>query len=123
LELTRLSLARWGENVAWQELERQGYRLLVRNWRSPEGELDLVTQLGETIVFVEVKTRQSKRFGAPEDAVTPVKLRRLRTVAEAFLQAEGLQDSDWRVDVVAVECDAERRLARLEHFPDVLQDG
>jgi putative endonuclease len=82
-----------------------------------------VTQLGETIVFVEVKTRQSRRFGAPEDAVTPAKLRRLRSVAEAFLQAEGLHDSNWRVDVVAVECDADRRLARLEHFPDVLQDG
>jgi putative endonuclease len=104
-------------------LESQGYRLLARNWRSPQGELDLVAQLGETVVFIEVKTRQSMRFGAPEEAVTPAKLRRLRCVAEAFLQAEGLEGSNWRVDVVAIECGADRALSRLEQFPDVLQDG
>jgi putative endonuclease len=122
LELSRLSLARWGEEVAWRALERQGYRLLARNWRSPEGELDLVARLGETIVFIEVKARQSIRYGAPEDAVTPAKLRRLRSVAQAFLQAEGWEGSNWRIDVVAVECDAERNLLRLEQFPDVFQD-
>jgi putative endonuclease len=122
MELSRQSLARWGEEVAWRALERQGFRLLARNWRSRDGEIDLVTKLADTIVFVEVKTRQSNRFGAPEEAVTPAKLRHMCDAARAFLQAEGIDGADWRLDVVAIECNAERGVERLEHLADVFQE-
>ena len=123
LELSRQSLARWGEDVAWRALERQGFRLLARNWRCPEGEIDLVMKLADTIVFVEVKTRQSNRFGVPEEAVTPAKLRRMCSAARAFLQAQGMDGADWRLDVVAIECSAERGVERLEHLADVFQES
>jgi putative endonuclease len=79
-------LGRTGEDAACAYLAAAGLRIVRRNFRSPDGEIDIVAQEGETIVFVEVKTRASKSFGSALSAVDARKRRRLRAVAADFLQ-------------------------------------
>ena len=70
-----------GEDFAVYYLESCGYRIIERNFRCRLGEIDLIAQDGKTLVFVEVKTRRSRRYGSPQEAVTTAKQAKLRTVA------------------------------------------
>lgn len=115
----RKQLGDWGEKVAAHHLEANGYKIVTRNWRCQRGEIDLVVQAGETLVFVEVKTRRGRNFGTPEQGVTPHKMRRLLELGQRYLLAHDLDDVDWRVDMVAVELDGRGKLLRCEHIPDI----
>lgn len=95
-------LGRLGEQIAADFLEGLGYAVLGRNWRCPVGELDIIAQDGATLVFVEVKTRSTDRFGLPVEAVGPVKLARLRALAGQWLRAQECQPAAVRIDVVSV---------------------
>lgn len=99
-------LTRWlgdrGERLAVRHLKRQGYRILARQSRNRIGELDVVALDGETIVFVEVKTRSSQAAGHPVEALTPAKQYQLTRVALAWLKVRGLLERRARFDVVAI---------------------
>lgn len=82
--------------------EASGYRVLDRNWRCGEGEIDLVCRRGSTVVVVEVKTRSSAAFGPPAAAVTAAKRRRLRGLAARWLRERGVRGATVRFDVVGV---------------------
>ena len=79
-----------------------GYEVLDRNWRRREGELDLIIRRGRSIVFCEVKTRSSNRFGAPIEAITRVKQLRIRALAARWLGESTLSAGDLRFDVASV---------------------
>ena len=113
------SLGIWGERRACEYLEQKGMILIERNFRVREGEIDLVMKDANNLVFVEVKTRSSLQFGAPEDSIHKRKLDRLFKAAHAYL--EGLENSeqDWRIDIVAIECTSDRMLKRLDHYPNI----
>ncbi|MDM7856077.1 YraN family protein [Cellulomonas alba] len=96
------ALGRYGEEVAAAHVVRRGWQVLDRNWRAPHGELDLVALDGDELVVVEVKTRRSVVFGHPAEAVTPVKLARVRRLAAAWLAEHQVRPASVRVDVVAV---------------------
>jgi putative endonuclease len=81
------ALGRFGEDVAAEHLVADGCVLLDRNWRCRAGELDVVARDGNAVVFCEVKSRSSVRFGLPVEAVTPVKARRQRALAAQWLAA------------------------------------
>ena len=83
----RQRLGARGEQLAADWYTAQGYQVVARNWRCREGELDLVVARDGELVFCEVKTRSSDRFGTPAEAVTPAKQRRLRVLAARFLAA------------------------------------
>ena len=95
-------LGRRGEDIAVGHLQRRGYVIVARNWRCSAGEIDIVAQEGETLAFVEVRTRRGERFGTPEESITPDKQARLVTLAETYLQEEDLPDVAWRIDVVGI---------------------
>ncbi|HXV59353.1 MAG TPA: YraN family protein [Vicinamibacteria bacterium] len=95
-------LGRRGENVAARELERLGYEIVERRWRSKLGEIDIVARDGETLVVVEVKARSREDYGPPADAVDAVKRRKLVRLAKAYLQARRLGEPQVRFDVVGV---------------------
>ncbi len=106
-----------GEDAALEVYRRRGYRLLARNWRCPIGELDLVMSRDGVVVFCEVKTRSSSRLAEPWEAVTPVKQRKLRALAHAYLAATSRTDATCRFDVASV------RLAGGEASVDVFEDA
>lgn len=99
----RYDLGGRGEEAAARYLETRGCRVLERNFRCPLGEIDLIVQDGPRTVFVEVKTRTSRRFGRPEASVHPAKQRRLRRLAEWYLKARKCGQVPIRFDVIAVE--------------------
>ena len=84
--MSNKSLGNYGESLARQYLQGQGYRILEENFRNKIGEIDLIAQDGKTICFVEVKTRQSLDQGQPYEAVTPLKMRKLSQMATFYLK-------------------------------------
>ncbi|UPO78610.1 YraN family protein [Arthrobacter sp. Helios] len=95
-------VGRTGEGLAADHLAAAGYDIVERNWRCPQGEIDLVVRDGATLVVVEVKTRSSLNFGHPFEAVSSAKLARLYVLAAAWTRAHPAAAKDWRVDAVSV---------------------
>jgi len=98
----RLDLGASGETATAAWYVAHGYDVLDRNWRCPEGELDLVLRRGGEVVFCEVKTRSSLAYGSPLEAVGPVKQRRLRILAVRWLDQASVRPVSLRFDVAGV---------------------
>ena len=105
-----------GEEEAGHFLECRGHRILERNFRAERGEIDLITLDGSTLVFVEVKTGRSGRYGAPENRVDARKQRQIGKVAQAYLIAKNLEHLDCRFDVVSIIETASGK--RIRHYRD-----
>ena len=101
----RQLLGKHGEDLACAELERRGYAILDRRYRTRAGEIDIVARHRGCVVFVEVKARASDSFGVPAEAVTAAKQRRIGQMAVDFLSRRRLHDQPCRFDVVAVSFD------------------
>ncbi len=108
-----------GEQAVERYLRKKGYKILDRRWKCRLGELDLVTEKGGEVVFVEVKTRSSNAYGGALAAVGWTKARRLRAAAYTYINAKGLHSRPFRIDVVAVTVSSPGR-ARLEHLPSAI---
>ena len=98
----RLEIGKWGESAALNYLEGEGYTLVQRNFRSPDGEIDLIMRKNDELVFVEVKTRTSVDFGFPEEAVDDQNLITFEATAGWFLVEHAEFEENWRLDIVAV---------------------
>ena len=107
------NIGRWGEWLALLHLRRLGWDVLVRNWTVKRGEIDLVAIEGETLVFVEVKTRT----GAfrPEENFTPDKQKRLERLSNQFRTRYELSEMDFRTDLIAIES-TDFRAFQLRHW-------
>lgn len=90
-----------GERIALAYLRKKGYILLSKNWRFGRIELDLVMRSGETIVFIEVKTRKDNNFGYPEESVSNAKQAKIATAAEAYIVAFKIENQA-RFDILAI---------------------
>lgn len=99
----RQAFGEFGEKTAVEELERRGYAILARRYRTRYGEIDIVADDAGTVVFVEVKARATPEFGSAAEAVTERKQRRLAAMATDFLARNGLTDRPCRFDVVAID--------------------
>jgi len=113
------AVGRYGERVAVGYLTALGMQLIDRNWRCPAGEIDAILRDGDTIVFVEVKTRRSASYGSPADAVGHVKQARLRRVAAIWLAQSDQHPQDIRFDLVSVMPQASGA-ADVEHLRGVI---
>lgn len=118
LTQTTKQLGQAGEAFACAYLENKGWSILARNWRCREGEIDIVALDGRCVVIVEVKTRRSTRFGRPIEAVTDVKLRRLRGLGARFAKECEVNATALRVDVIGLE--PRGRDWRVDHRRGVL---
>ncbi len=96
------------EALALRRLKKSGYKIIARNYRTRVGEIDIIARDGETIAFVEVKARQSTRYGTPKLAVTPAKQRKISMAALHYLKATGQIGAKARFDVVSVAAAAYR---------------
>jgi putative endonuclease len=118
--LTRREVGSRGEKLAVDFLKGLGYKIVQMNFRCRQGEIDIIAQQGECLVFVEVRTKKSCDFGTPEESVTSSKREKLISLANIYLQTlDGLPPS-WRIDVVAVELTPDDRLSRLEHIENAI---
>jgi putative endonuclease len=99
----RQSFGKTGEDLACEELQRRGYAILARRYRSRFGEIDIVARCGQVVVFVEVKARAGDDFGGSAAAVTPWKQRRIAQMAVDYIARHKLHQHPCRFDVVTVD--------------------
>jgi putative endonuclease len=120
--MVRAFWSRWlgdrGEREAARMLRRAGLRVLLRGYRTDQGEVDLIARDGDTLVFVEVKSRSR---GEPAEAVTLEKQRRLTMAALHFLKRHDLLEQRCRFDVVAIVWPEGRQPASVEHLRDAFE--
>lgn len=109
----RQRLGTFGEEVAIRRLRELGYRVLQRNYRCAVGEIDVVAMDGDTLAFVEVRTRRGNRMGTPEESVGPRKQRKMIETAQTYVAEHGYT-GQWRLDVVAVALDEQGHVERCE---------
>jgi putative endonuclease len=112
----RSERGRLGEDAALRVYERRGFALVARNWRRSFGELDLIIVRRDLLVVCEVKTRSGAAFGGGYEAVTRAKRRKVRSLADAFLQGNAVEHARVRFDVASVWLGA--RGADVEIFED-----
>jgi putative endonuclease len=98
----RLELGKEGEDLALQTVEKLGYRCIARNYRCSLGELDLVARDGDSLVFIEIKTRKGKSLDYAKEAVHTRKQRQMSKVALAYMKKNGCEDAKARFDVVVI---------------------
>ena len=91
------------ESLAAAALKQKGYKIVARNYRTRTGEIDIIAKDGDVIVFVEVKARQTARYGNPKQAVTWTKQQKIAKTALAYLKSTNQLDKRARFDVVAIQ--------------------
>ncbi|MCX6079225.1 MAG: YraN family protein [Chloroflexi bacterium] len=109
-------IGKWGEQAAVEYLKQKGYTILETNTRTPYGEIDIIASLQGVFFFVEVKSRTSRTFGLPEEALTPRKLAHMRACAEYYAAKNELET--WQCDAIAVEGNP-GKTPQIEHFENV----
>ena len=104
----RLELGKLGEKLALKEIKRLGYKKIVPNYRCPLGEVDLIAMDGDTLVFLEIKTRKARSIEYAKEAVNARKRRQLSKVALAYMKSNDCCDAKARFDVVAISLGVEK---------------
>ena len=122
-QAAKQALGAFGERLAAAHLESKGYRILERNYRRREGEIDIVAARGGCLVFVEVRTRRGQERGSAVESVGPAKGARLVALAEAYCQERPDLPPDRRIDVVAVELSPAGRLLSIQHIENAVGEG
>lgn len=112
--MKRKQLGALGEKIAKDFLKKKGYRIRETNYHCHEGEIDIIAQKGDYLVFVEVRTKSSGNFGTPEESVTPAKKERLVTTALTYLKNQQNLSPYWRIDIVAIDLDEKNKAKRIE---------
>jgi putative endonuclease len=115
----RLELGAWGEDQAVCYLKKQGLKIVACNFRTPVGEVDIISRTRNELIFVEVKTRRSNAYGSPADAVGLRKQRQIIRTAQWYLN-ENKSSLQPRFDVIVVMPDSEGR-AQIEHLPGAFE--
>lgn len=114
-----LSIGQKGESMAKSYLKSKGYKILKTNFRTRFGEIDIVCLDQYSLVFVEVKTKTSNRFGAPEEMFTPHKYHQVYNTAQYYLTLHPDFSEDYRIDLIAITLDRCSKLISLSHYPSV----
>jgi len=110
-----------GEKLAVKFLKRKGYKITQRNYKCKLGEIDIIAKHDRIVVFVEVKTRQTQEFGAPQYAVTAAKRGQISRVALFYIREKKMVDQSCRFDVIAITFPSESRKPRIEHIENAFQ--
>lgn len=122
MSMKRIDTGKRGEELARDFLKKRGFRILETNYRCPEGEVDIISQHKDCLVFTEVRTKTSQQFGSPEESITYTKKRRLITTARHYLQNLDNQLPLWRIDFIAIELDRKGKLTRIELIENAVDE-
>jgi len=114
------NIGQLGEDIAVKYLEKHGYKILDRNYRKPWGEIDIVAQQSDELVFIEVKTQNQKFEWRPEENITFHKKHQLSRIVTTYLKSNKIpEDQNWRIDVLAITLDFKTKNAQIEHIQNI----
>lgn len=119
--MTRKDTGNMGEQLAINFLKKKGFRILETNYRCARGEIDIISCQKESLVFVEVRTKADLTYGSPEESVTPAKKRHLESAVNHYLQNLKKMPLSWRIDLVAIELEADNQVKRIEHIENAIE--
>lgn len=108
-----------GEDLACQYLKDKRYNIIDRNYRLKGGEIDIIAIKNEILVFVEVKTRKTKRFGTGLEAITPWKLKSLVKAANYYKVCNRNLPDQMRIDAISIDLDHQGRIDKIEHIENI----
>jgi len=114
IHMNRQELGRLGEKLAQKFLKKKGYRIKETNFRCRAGEIDIVAQQKDYLIFVEVRSKSNLDFGSPEESITQSKKQKLTASALTYISTHQGLPSSWRIDVVAIEIDQKGKTRRIE---------
>ncbi len=115
------NIGKLGEDIAVKYLEKHGYKILERNYRKPWGEIDIVAQQSQELVFIEVKTQNQKFEWRPEENITRHKKHQLSRIIITYLKSNKIpEDQNWRIDVLAITLDFKTKNASVEHIQNIM---
>ncbi len=116
---SHLEIGKLGERLAKLFLESKGYKILATNWRFKFGEIDIVCEKEDFLIFVEVKTRKRTKFGRPEEYFDQKKQKKLLKTISKYLTQNGLWDKNCRVDVISISLESTKW--QIKHFKNVFE--
>ena len=119
--MDRQEVGKLGEKAARQFLKKRGYRIHETGFRCPHGEIDIIAQQKDYLVFVEVRTKSSLDFGTPEESITQAKKEKLIASALTYTTTHQNLPSLWRIDFVAVELDDKGKTRRIELIENAIE--
>ena len=121
--MNRQKVGKLGEKLAQKFLKRQGYRIRETGFRCPHGEIDIIAQKKDHLVFVEVRTKISLDFGTPEESITRAKKEKLIALALTYTSTHQNIPILWRIDVVAIELDEKGKTRRIELIENAIEQA
>ena len=119
--MNRQEVGKLGEKAARKFLKKWGYRIRETGFRCPRGEIDIIAQQKDCLVFVEVRSKSSPDFGTPEESLTQAKKKRLIASALIYTSTHQNLPSLWRIDVVAIELDDKGKTQRIELIENAIE--
>ena len=119
--MNRQEVGKLGEKAAQKFLKKRGYRIREVGFRCPRGEIDIIAQKKDCLVFVEVRTKSNLDFGTPEESITQAKKKKLITLALTYTSTHQNLPSLWRIDVVAIELDDKGQTRRIELIENAIE--
>ena len=118
-----IEIGETGERIASSYIRRSGYRIIVKNFKTRIGEIDIIACKQRTLIFIEVKCRRSKRFGAPFESVTREKTKKIRKIAQQYIslnqqELKNYKELKCRFDVISIMLGADDKVCELIHMED-----
>jgi len=119
--MDRQEVGKLGEKTARKFLKKRGYRIREVGFRCPRGEIDIIAQRKDCLVFVEVRTKSNLDFGTPEESITRAKKEKLIALALTYTSTHHNLPALWRIDVVAIELDDKGKPRRIELIENAIE--
>jgi len=121
--MNRQEVGKLGEKAARKFLKKRGYRIRETGFRCRHGEIDIIAQQKDWLVFVEVRTKSNLDFGTPEESITQAKKERLIASALTYTSTHQNLPPLWRIDVVAIELDEKGKTKRIELIENAVEQS
>jgi putative endonuclease len=118
--MNRQEIGKLGEKIAQNHLKKNGYRIKEVNYRSKEGEVDIICKKKNFLVFVEVRTKTGSDFGIPEESITSSKKSKLVNCALSYLNEQKKADELWRIDFIGVDLQEDGKPGRVVHIENAV---
>lgn len=112
-------VGQFGEGLARDYLVRHGYKIIGENIKVSYKEIDIIAKKQNLIVFIEVKTRTSDKFGFADEAISSKKIKHLKRAIGAYLKSHNSGFQDIRLDLIAIDIDKDKKIAKIKHYKDI----